>query len=126
MYEEEKFETEELTKGMFSIEVTKLICTLEIAVKIQHEDVSTPRKIINFDQVQLMHKRIVLQHHPLMLMPPVCCCLSAAACLLQFDKFDKVSFISVNKRCFIEENSFPLSVAFVGNFLPDWGRMPCK
>ncbi|KRY96480.1 hypothetical protein T4C_6284, partial [Trichinella pseudospiralis] len=22
--------------------------------------------------------------------------------------------------------SFPLSVAFVGNFLPDWGSMPCK
>ncbi|KRY67247.1 hypothetical protein T4A_6829 [Trichinella pseudospiralis] len=51
MYEEEKFETEEPTKGMFSIEVTKLICTLEIAVKIQNEVLSTPRKIIDFDQM---------------------------------------------------------------------------
>ncbi|KRY80583.1 hypothetical protein T4D_2025, partial [Trichinella pseudospiralis] len=99
MYEEEKFETEEPTKGMFSIEVTKLICTLEIAVKIQNEDLSTPRKIIDFDQVQLMHKRIVLQHVLTLASFDV-----DAACLLQFDKFDNVSFISVNKRCFIEEN----------------------
>ncbi|KRY98383.1 hypothetical protein T4C_11451, partial [Trichinella pseudospiralis] len=27
----------------------------EIAVKIQNDDLSTPRKIIDFDQVQLMH-----------------------------------------------------------------------
>ncbi|KRY65598.1 hypothetical protein T4A_7314 [Trichinella pseudospiralis] len=84
-------------------------------------------------RIHLIDFTVVEMRHPLMLMPPVCCCLSAAACLLQFDKFDKVSFISVNKRCFIEENvdfyltlSFPLSVAFVGNFLPDWGSMPCK
>ncbi|KRX86191.1 hypothetical protein T4E_4417 [Trichinella pseudospiralis] len=111
---------EETTKGTFSIEVTKLICTLEIVVKIQHEDLSTPGKIIDL-------VKIVWQHVLTLAFFDVdadCLLLPVCFNLTNLTKCHLLASTSV--ALLTKMLSCPLSVAFVCDFLLDRGRMPCK